>query len=114
LLPRSVEEKKAFDAGFIRGWNAGIRQADMIYEQDRIRLQGDIEGHYRFRILAAQNIVSLPVAQSDKYSIYRSDDGRTLYVNDVIMTINSDSDFTNTELWEPFFRRDLSGAANVD
>jgi len=57
LLPRSAEEKKAWDAAVDQGWQLGIRQADEIFELDLNRLRRDFEGMVRFRELVARGLI---------------------------------------------------------
>lgn len=114
LYPRDETEKMVFDYEFERGYRAGVTHVNLIFDSDWKRLQNDVEGHYRFRILAAQNIVSLPSASRGAYPIQRSQDRKTIYLNDVILEVNRDSEFTDTSDWEPGFRRELSGGKDVD
>ncbi len=102
LFPRDDEEKSAWRNALNKGWEAGVLQADNTYEHDLRILQKDIEGMYRFRKLLAQGIVSLPTLQSSNMSFVK--EGKTVNLNDVIYSITVESDFTDTNDWQPFFR----------
>jgi len=103
--PQDSAEVKVWQDSILSGVEAGKRQADTVFKIDLRKLQAEIEGMYLFRKLAAQNIVTLPTLGKSGVSVVRSADGRTLNVKDVVYRIVSDSDFSKTEEWEPFFRQ---------
>lgn len=104
IFPRTPEETQVWVENLDKGWEEGVKQADDIFEIDLRRLQRDIEGMYRFRKLLAMGIVTMPKIASSKYSVVKLDNGRTMNLNDVVYSITTQSDFTETEKWEPFFR----------
>jgi defect in organelle trafficking protein DotC len=104
IFPRTPEEAKVWAENLDKGWKEGVKQADDVFEIDLRRLQRDIEGMYRFRKLLAMGIVTMPKIASSKYSVVKLDNGRTMNLNDVVYSITTQSDFTETEKWEPFFR----------
>lgn len=104
LFPRTENEKQVWNNGLTSGWGAGVEQANGIYEIDIRRFQKDIEGRYRFRKLLAQGIVTMPSYSSSHYSVLKLDNGKTINLNDVIYAIKSQSGFTDTDKWEPYFR----------
>lgn len=104
IFPRTSDESKVWIENLNRGWGEGVTQANEIFEIDLRRLQRDIEGMYRFRKLLAMGVVTMPKIASSKYSVVKLDNGRTMNLNDVVYEISTQSDFTKTEKWEPFFR----------
>jgi defect in organelle trafficking protein DotC len=104
IFPRTPEEAQVWAENLDKGWKEGVKQADDVFEIDLRRLQRDIEGMYRFRKLLAMGIVTMPKIASSKYSVVKIDNGRTMNLNDVVYSITTQSDFTKTEKWEPFFR----------
>jgi defect in organelle trafficking protein DotC len=104
IFPRTNEEKMAWVEALNKGWKEGCDQADDIFEIDLRRIQKDIEGMYRFRKLLAMGIVTMPRISSSSYSVIKLDDGKTLNINDVVYSITMQSNFTETDKWEPFFR----------
>lgn len=104
IFPRTNDEKLAWVEALNKGWDEGCEQADDIFQIDLRRIQKDIEGMYRFRKLLAMGIVTLPRISSSSYSVIKLDDGKTLNINDVVYSITMQSNFTETDKWEPFFR----------
>ncbi|MFA0809384.1 type IV secretory system conjugative DNA transfer family protein [Microbulbifer epialgicus] len=105
IFPRTKEEAKAWRESLDSGFEEGVRQANDIFEIDLRRLQKDIEGMYRFRKLLAMGIVTMPKISMSKYSVIELDNGKTLNINDVIYSITTQSDFNETDKWQPFFRQ---------
>lgn len=62
LLPDNHEDRKNWDIWFDRGWNAGIEQADEIFQADLNKLVADYSGMVRYRTLLSQGMVSKPYA----------------------------------------------------
>ncbi|PZQ49120.1 MAG: type IV secretion system protein DotC [Micavibrio aeruginosavorus] len=62
LLPVNKEEQKKWDAWFDKGWEAGVAQADEIFQADLNKLSSDYQGMVRYRTLLAQGMVSPPYA----------------------------------------------------
>jgi len=104
IFPRTKEERAAWNHNLRRGWKTGVKQANDIFEIDLRRLQKEFEGRYRFRKLLTMGIVSLPKVSSSKYTILKTDNGKTMNLNDVVWTITRQSDFTDKDNWQPFFR----------
>lgn len=100
LLPNTQEEKKAWQQGIVQGWQDGIKQANMIYEENLNRLKRDYQGMVRYRMLLAQNMVSSPlVAQRD---LGITGGGEELAVNDRVLTIKAlPSLKANSQAWNP-------------
>lgn len=104
IFPRNDSEKAVWLEQLDKGWEAGVAQADDIFELDLRRLQKDIEGMFRFRKLLAMGIVTMPRIASSKYSTIKLNNGKTININDVVYSITTQSEFTETDRWEPFFR----------
>lgn len=103
LLPRDKDEGRVFESEFRRGWDTGVEQAKKMLDHDFARLEQAIDGHYEFRHLAAQNLVLLPVLGTQNNYVVKSTDGRTLYSNDVIFSIDSPERFESENAWRPVF-----------
>lgn len=101
LRPRSDIEKIAFDNSFKNGWRIGKMQAASIFESDLARLESALVELYDFRIKAAQGILTIPTTIEDPYPTRLSEDGKTLYVDDVIYQIEKSSEFTSPKNWKP-------------
>ena len=87
LLPRNEEEKEVWDKYIDEGWQAGITQADVIFSENLGRLTRDYEGMVIYRILLAQNMVSLPYVAQVNLGITGGED--QLAVNDRILRITA-------------------------
>lgn len=104
-LPANSVEKNIFDQNFKKGWQLGIEQGLAIFDLDWNRLVADYDGHADFRILAVQNIVTYPKLIRGEYTVTRLDDGKTLYINDVMAEIQTDAEFNDISEWTPFFKQ---------
>lgn len=62
LLPESKEEQIKWDEWFEKGWQAGLDQADEIFQADLNKLSSDYQGMVRYRVLLTQGMVSPPYA----------------------------------------------------
>lgn len=87
MLPATGEEKIAWQKGIVEGWDEGVKQANLIYEENLARLKRDYQGMVRYRMLLAQNMVSAPqIAQRD---LGITGGGEQLSVNDRMLTIKA-------------------------
>jgi len=109
IFPRTSDETDAWIELLEKGWKSGIKQANDIFEIDLRNLQKNFEGRYRFRKLLAMGYVTMPQVKSSKYSVLKLEDGRTININDVLYSITSISEFTDSDKWVPYFRE---GAIN--
>lgn len=67
LRPQNNEERMMWKSKVRQGWDAGIEQADEIFESDLNQLLRDYRGMVRYRKLLAQGIVSPTLAiQTDR------------------------------------------------
>lgn len=100
LLPATNEESRAWQQGIIKGWEDGLKQANMIYDENLSRLKRDYQGMVRYRMLLAQNMVSAPqVAHRD---LGVTGGGEALAVNDRILTIKAlPSLKADSQSWKP-------------
>ncbi len=65
LLPRNDDERKIWRDLVLEGWNAGIAQAEEIFEADLDRMTNDFVGMVRYRELLAQGMISPPYAMHE-------------------------------------------------
>ncbi len=67
LLPVTPDEIFKWNKWLEKGWEAGIVQADEIFQEDLQKLTADYQGMVRYRTLLAQGMISQPYAlQVDK------------------------------------------------
>ena len=62
LMPETKEEQAKWDEWFEKGWQAGVDQADEIFQADLNKLSSDYQGMVRYRTLLSQGMVSPPYA----------------------------------------------------
>jgi defect in organelle trafficking protein DotC len=67
LLPTTSLEMEIWQENIEKGWEAGVEQADEIFQADLNKLASDYNGMVRYRTLLAQGMVSPPYAlQTDR------------------------------------------------
>lgn len=87
LLPRTKPERIMWERDLEEGWQAGLKQADLIYRENVNRLVRDFNGMIMYRKLLAQNMVSPPyVATMDMGVTGNGDD---MAVNDRVLRITA-------------------------
>lgn len=89
LLPKSDEESELWAGWVQEGWQAGIEQADAIFQSDLNRLTEDFTGMVRYRRLLSQGIVSAPYTLSESRGI--TGGGDEMRVGDRQVTITGPS-----------------------
>lgn len=100
LLPRTSEEKAAWDKWVEEGFIAGRAQAEAIFEIDQARLERDFQGMIRYYELVDQKVVSLPYVATRNDGV--TGDANQLNVNDVTLMITVMPAFqSNPKGWVP-------------
>ena len=89
LLPRNKEERKAWDAGLIEGWNVGRWQAKSIFYSNIGMLQRDFTGMVLYHSLLAQNMIS--PTHSSIANLGVTGDGQSMQLNDRVVKITTES-----------------------
>jgi len=87
LLPRNTSERMMWREFIEEGWQAGLQQADIIYQENLGRLKRDFEGMIRYRSLLAKNMVSPPFVASMDMGV--TGGGDNLTVHDRVLRITS-------------------------
>lgn len=87
LLPRNGTEQGIWQEYIYKGWQAGLHQADNIFNENIGRLQRDMNGMIRYRILLAQNMVSQPFVAKVDMGI--TGGGSEMAVNDRVLKITA-------------------------
>lgn len=99
LLPRNQVEKKVWDHFIDVGWQAGISQADTIFDEQLGRVHRDYQGMILYRTLLAQKMVSPPFVAQINFGVTGGDD--KMAVNDRVLQITSMAGFNaDSEQWE--------------
>ncbi|MGE3769681.1 MAG: type IV secretory system conjugative DNA transfer family protein [Bdellovibrionales bacterium] len=100
LRPRTKRERKSWEQGIKFGWQAGVEQADEIFQADLDRLTNDLVGMVRYRELLAQGMITPPYALAENRGI--TGDGNELRIGDRGLEITGPSQFvTESDRWQP-------------
>lgn len=100
LRPRDDAERKVWNEGINKGWNAGTEQADDIFQADLDRLTNDFVGMVRYRELLAQGMITPPYALAENRGVTGS--GSELRIGDRGLEITGPSQFiTQSDKWQP-------------
>ena len=102
--PKNKMEQTAFERGLKSGYLAGIKQANEIFSSDWSNLDEIITGMYVYRKLVASGHLSLPKSKVDLSVRNLSGDGKTLYLNERIMSVTQPASFKPSENWEIFLK----------
>jgi defect-in-organelle-trafficking protein DotC len=82
------------------GWQAGIEQADQIFESNVNRVVTDYNGMVRYKVLLAQGMISAPFATHEDRGV--TGGSNKMRVGDSALRITGPSQFlTRAELWKP-------------
>lgn len=99
VLPKNDKERQMWRRAAARGWEVGIQQAERLYRTNLNRLKQDYRGIVKFRILAEQGVVSLPVVTEGRPGIEVQ--GKKLSVDWRIFRITRHSAFQEVDRWKP-------------
>ncbi|MCP4020536.1 MAG: type IV secretion system DotC family protein [Desulfobacteraceae bacterium] len=99
LLPRNDEEQAIWKEAVQKGWNSGIKQADRVFVANLNRLTRDFKGLLTYKMLALQDIISVPFFAQGNVGIQVN--GKTLDVNQKVFRITKQATFNKAEQWTP-------------
>ncbi|MHA6345906.1 type IV secretory system conjugative DNA transfer family protein [Roseivivax sp. CAU 1761] len=100
ILPRTPAERELWEHHVAEGWEAGLKQANDIFQTDLNRLDRDYGGMLKFKELLAEGKVSAPVVSKAPMGVTGSGSG--MRVNDRAIRITRDPQLqTDTSLWTP-------------
>lgn len=100
LLPSNAEEQRDWDNWFEKGWQAGVEQADEIFQADLNKLSSDYQGMVRYRTLLSQGMVSPPYALQVDRGV--TGGGNEMRVGDRNVSITGLPELkTGTQEWSP-------------
>lgn len=97
LQPITEMEQRWWHKNMCVGYAAGVKQADATFIENLSRLTRDFEGILRYRLLATQGVVTMPVMKQGRLGITYA--GKELFVDDRIYTIEKGVEFTNYQAW---------------
>lgn len=97
LMPTSDSDERLWRSGLCDGWSLGARQADTIFQDNLNRLVRDYTGMLRFRILAAQGIVTMPEVVEGRLGI--TVNGERMHVDDRVYQITAPVTWQKSSNW---------------
>ena len=89
LLPKTNDERKAWDQGLAEGWSVGRWQATSIFYANVGQLQRDYTGMILYHNLLAQNMIS--PTNSAIANLGVTGDGQSMQLNDRVVKITTES-----------------------
>jgi defect-in-organelle-trafficking protein DotC len=100
LWPKTPQEQADWSTWVSKGWDAGVEQAEQIFESNVNQLVADYNGMVRYRMLLAQGMISAPYAMHEDRGVTK--DKNQMRVGDRAVRITGPSQFlTGAELWKP-------------
>ena len=99
LMPYNRAEELMWQQGLCAGFENGVIQGDLIFQDNLIELVRDYTGMLRFRMLAAQGIVSMPEVYEGRLGV--TINGERLHVDDRLIQITAPVRFQDVERWQP-------------
>ncbi len=100
LWPKTPAEQAAWNAWVQEGWNAGVKQADQIFQDNVNRLVSDFDGEVRYRVLLAQNMITAPYAMQEDRGV--TGGPNQMKIGDSAIKITDPSQFLKkANLWKP-------------
>ncbi len=99
LLPENKEEQANWDKWFDEGWDAGVEQADEIFQADLEKLTSDYQGMVRYRTLLTQGMVSPPYALQVDRGV--TGGGNEMRVGDRAVSITVPQLKSGSQEWQP-------------
>lgn len=104
LLPKNKPERIMWERDIDEGWQAGLKQADVIFVENMNRLVRDYNGMVMYRKLLAQNMVSPPFVAKMGMGITGNSEDMT--INDRILRITAFPQLqTSGENWKTEIHR---------
>lgn len=101
LYPQTPQERKIWQAAIEKGWVVGVEQAQYLYEQGLNRLQRDIRGIIRYRVLALQGVVNVPLIASAQTGTKITEKKRKLQLAKTVVRLVKDVQFVEEDKWYP-------------
>lgn len=99
LLPRNKPERIMWERDLDEGWQAGLRQAELIFTENLNRMVRDFKGMILYKNLLAQNIVSQPFIATTDMGV--TGDNNDMSINDKVLRITAFPELqTDSTAWK--------------
>lgn len=111
LLPKSKLEQKVWKEGIRAGWEKGIEQAYIIFQQNLARLKRDYNGMALYRKLLQSKMIKAPYVARTELGV--TGDGTNMRINDQVLRIVEHPKLqTNTKKWKAIVIKDRQWKAS--
>lgn len=101
LWPKSAKEQAEWDTWVAQGWDAGVKQADEIFEDQVNQLVADYNGMVRYKVLLAQDMITAPYAMHEDRGV-AGNASHQMRVGDRAIRITGPVQFLEkADLWKP-------------
>jgi len=99
VLPKNDKEREIWEKAIDKGWDAGVRQANYLFQINLNQLVRDYRGLIKFNILLEKNMVDLPIVAEGELGIKVGD--KRLDVDQKVFRITNPTNFKEVENWKP-------------
>lgn len=106
ILPKNEIERKVWQESVEKGWDAGIRQANRVFEINLTRLERDYRGMRLASLLAKQGVLRLPRLAEGRFGVQIGD--KVLDMDQRVFRLTTQSFFTKETEWTPLIGTPLS------
>lgn len=100
LPEMNSNQVEVWQKAVIEGWQLGIKQANIEFEQSLNLLRRDYAGMLTYIDLVNKGVISPPKVTSSNFGVMVSADGKTLNIGDEILTIGRMPSFQHHYLWQ--------------
>jgi defect-in-organelle-trafficking protein DotC len=101
LYPADESERAIWTKAVEKGWDHGVGQANYLFEQEAARLKRDIRGIIRYRILAMQGVVNVPLMATARTGAQISEKRRKLELSKTVVRMTKGVTFMEKDKWFP-------------
>lgn len=99
LMPRNSREQAVWSRAIDGGWESGLRQAELIWENNLNELVMDNRGRITYRILETRNIVQAPVMVGSVPEMTFGPDGHVVNAGDTVYSVTVPMEFKSQGSW---------------
>jgi len=100
LWPKNNKEQRNWNIWISQGWQAGVKQADEMFELNVNKLSSDYSGMVRYRVLLAQGMISAPYTMHEERGV--TGDEKQMRIGESALKITGPSEFIiGANLWKP-------------